>query len=849
MTTSVCPEINAWNAGCSSVASSEACDPSNGEQRFIASTNQTLFVLTAFEYAPGTNSLSVHRNGLLVDPINVIEVSATSFWIQGEALAAGDIIVAHALTGIIAEREVLITALQSHEVTLNDAQQVVSFPITVPVSESALYIRSSDVDSSRLIKDIDYTVDITNNIINLIDSYPAGTILLLVYNDAGAASTSLTVLPNNTIWYQSSSEIGTNKHLLLVAGASVKTNYYDSANTSGSGADLKYTGVVTIGKAGNSPDVDGYFYDLDGKQFEVMGLANVKMFGAVGDGVTDDAVALQTAINFSAATLRRLYVPGGLYLHSAILYFYYDLTNNPNYPSGVNEDGRFILFGDGCPNKADFVADLTRGSIFKFTGGAGNGVKLADSTNNETRNLIVRDIGFYADTTGYAVQLHYAPQKTSLSNVFMGNKGDGGVFDIQDVWSSEFRNLWCYGNTLGTAINYNPTDAGGGNLLWDNVNTENCDIGMDFGAAFDPTRINFMKNQTFINCQSRGNTSRNLRIRCGFASGTFINFWSEDISGAVSGIEISNMAGWDDDLSDLGVKEKPGLIRFIGGQNSWSGIGADFAGIQFGDSTGTDSIDSIGNVIIDGMTFGQIGADADAMRRHNALYNSSLKLKNLILHDNGGQILVIDDEAQHGPIYQEDWDANGISPSSWVEDAAGADKSYWLARSNQITPQLPDNTTIDYSNAIYIPDCQVRPVVGDVTITLPSSPAEQTRHINFATNDNNNLILDPGVENINGATTDLTIFEKYCTVILTYDTNRGWTASVAYDPSRPRTNKVVTTAELSAIADPINTDGSKNDGVMVWDTTANIPMYATGLADASTWVGEKAGSTITITPA
>ena len=58
----------------------------------------------------------------------------------------------------------------------------------------------------------------------------------------------------------------------------------------------------------------------------------------------------------------------------------------------------------------------------------------------------------------------------------------------------------------------------------------------------------------------------------------------------------------------------------------------------------------------------------------------------------------------------------------------------------------------------------------------------------------------------------------------------------------------ITTAELLDVTDAINTAASKVAGSHLFDTTANIPMYATGNADASTWVGEKAGSTITITP-
>ena len=61
-------------------------------------------------------------------------------------------------------------------------------------------------------------------------------------------------------------------------------------------------------------------------------------------------------------------------------------------------------------------------------------------------------------------------------------------------------------------------------------------------------------------------------------------------------------------------------------------------------------------------------------------------------------------------------------------------------------------------------------------------------------------------------------------------------------------SNVVTTANLQDVSHIVNISDDKVEGSMVFDTTADIPMYATGAADASTWVGEKAGSTITLSP-
>jgi len=59
-----------------------------------------------------------------------------------------------------------------------------------------------------------------------------------------------------------------------------------------------------------------------------------------------------------------------------------------------------------------------------------------------------------------------------------------------------------------------------------------------------------------------------------------------------------------------------------------------------------------------------------------------------------------------------------------------------------------------------------------------------------------------------------------------------------------------TTSELLSISNVINTSDGKIAGSMVYNTTENMPMYATGTSNNSTWVGVKTsdGSSLTLTP-
>ena len=107
----------------------------------------------------------------------------------------------------------------------------------------------------------------------------------------------------------------------LTAGQTAQTIHYDSDRTLNSGAIFQATGTTIIGNAGNCPDVDGYFYDADGRQFEVSGTVNLLAFGAKGDEVTDDTNAIISALasaNTSTGNGRVVIVPDGIYRYSTI---------------------------------------------------------------------------------------------------------------------------------------------------------------------------------------------------------------------------------------------------------------------------------------------------------------------------------------------------------------------------------------------------------------------------------------------------------------------------------------------------------------------------------------------------
>lgn len=495
-----------------------------------------------------------------------------------------------------------------------------------------------------------------------------------------------------------------------------------------------------------------------------------RRYGA-STGSATNATAFQNAINVAATDRLKLEIPPGRWRIESTIYTYYDATNNPNYPSGSNEDGRLIIEGAGAPNKTDFTNSIYRGTIIEYTGSTGTGVDFYDSSGTEARGLVVRDIGIYGATTGSLVSAKYLPQQSIFENIFIGNDADGIVLDIEDIWASSFRDIWLYGNGSGTGLKYNAVEAGGGNNLWQNINSENVAIAFDVGAAYDAGRTQFIKNHKFQLCQAKDCTV-GWRLRAGVGSIELDTCWAEGISGATGRVvQMSDMAGWMD-----GSYANPGLIRITGGNLSWTDTTAGLVGIEVGDDTGTETTDGVGNVIIDSPVFNQVGANTDAIRIHNSTNAGYREIRNPVFHNNGGQLIVIDDEAQYGNLIVVNVEPDGLTQPNWIEDTSGADMSHWAARLEGLVPVLT-NGTYDYSNANRIPTMFGNTTGGAITINLPTDPDEFECTIYQADSNATDITIDPQSLNLNGATTDLVFGSNYGAVKLAYDTGRGFVAA------------------------------------------------------------------------
>lgn len=139
---------------------------------------------------------------------------------------------------------------------------------------------------------------------------------------------------------------------------------------------------------------------------------NVKDYGAVGDGVTDDTTAVEAAISGAAQAGLPCYIPSGTYL-----------LNSSAITTTVLGDGNFVLFGDG-PTSILKLADGQVEANFRRL--------LYFNVSNDIESLTIRDLQLDQNARGNTPPVSdfdYEQSHTVLVNVNENYTAKSVTFD------------------------------------------------------------------------------------------------------------------------------------------------------------------------------------------------------------------------------------------------------------------------------------------------------------------------------------------------------------------------------------------------------------------------------------
>ena len=469
------------------------------------------------------------------------------------------------------------------------------------------------------------------------------------------------------------------------------------------------------------------------------GLAiNVKDFGAVGDGSTDDTGAIQAAINYAANNGNvKIHAPEGHYKYTR-LYGYYDASLNAGYPTGVAVKG-IQLYGAGSMTRQNYKQDLYVGTVLESTETTGNCFNVADGTNS-TNGVTIKDCSFLGATTGKLVNIDYTAAYTNVQDIFIGNNDVAGTaLYITNVWISFFKNIDIIGQKdLSAAASLYKAgskglvygDSGGGNVLWINVTGAYHEDGLTFGTDYNVSNLK-SKNHALIGCQGQY-CDNGLVLKHGVTLYRISEYWGEH-----------------NENSDIIITDSAENILIENSNLTSTDAGLE-GSLVVGANTGTATTDYAEHVLVNKTKF-DFCIVAGLTKYDSAV---DVTIQNSAFKNNGGVACLIEntEPAELTLINNDYYPASASSEiivSQRVRSASG-DRAY-LCHRVDYTQAASVSTDLDMSMWNKLPEFLVVTTTGGtVTLTLPTTKQgqEQMDMTVLKSFVANNITLDSGSGNV-----------------------------------------------------------------------------------------------------
>jgi hypothetical protein len=231
-----------------------------------------------------------------------------------------------------------------------------------------------------------------------------------------------------------------------------------------------------------------------------------RRYGAMGDGVTDDTVALQTTINVASyAGSYEVDIPYGHYLFST-LYVYYDVSLNSGFNPTSGYDGRVKLSGDGQLNITDMNAYPARiiGTVL-YTNGSGI------LGNSSSYGFSMEDITLAGDNATYLLNIDKCPHSRFKRVSFLVKNTAGNGVYINDCHYANFDDCnWFYdGSGASTGDGLQTGNSGSGGIF----TLRNCSFN-DFYVNYNQVSGN-VKETRFLNTSFQDPELYNIHLSGG----------------------------------------------------------------------------------------------------------------------------------------------------------------------------------------------------------------------------------------------------------------------------------------------------------------------------------------------
>lgn len=240
--------------------------------------------------------------------------------------------------------------------------------------------------------------------------------------------------------------------------------------------------------AGNitATTLQGAINELDEKKVSKVNLfINVKDYGAIGNGTTDDTVAIQTALNqfgclsasdYDANKFKGgiLYFPRGVYRITAPLFI-----NDNTYILG---EGNYCFQGSPDPDyvsctviKADFsnleqyaikVVPIVKSTNLRYTGWFLSGTDMDSGLYTFMDNIKIHNITFYTEQNIAVGFVGIGATNIDISNLSIIGFRNGGI--VSSSWGGRAKVF-----TLTTHTGFSPMDACNGFKLYDSYISQN----------------------------------------------------------------------------------------------------------------------------------------------------------------------------------------------------------------------------------------------------------------------------------------------------------------------------------------------------------------------------------------